>query len=379
MKKISITLILTVLALVLCCACFGAMAEEPVVPEPTPSPTPTLAPLETPAPDRLAGLQFLIEGPDERMPMTVTYADLTEGKLVLEGLATGTYTVTEISPEELLEDFTFVPEKSVTTLTFTVTAGENAVASLLNVYSTATPTVTPTLEPTPTPTPEPPEFVDVPVVKVWGDNNNADGNRPVSITVYLHANGTVIANAVLSEATGWEHTFTELPALDDAGAEIVYTISEQPVPMYETVINGYTITNNYVPETTQISVEKIWNDDNNKLGFRPKSLYMHLSNGMVIILNEGNGWKATVTDLPTILNGEPVVYTWIEQESLGYEMESCVVSGTTTTFTNKLRERSKDPGEKSPPKRGNPTIIIDEYGTPLGVNVTINHVGDCFE
>ena len=28
---------------------------------------------------------------------------------------------------------------------------------------------------------------------------------------------------------------------------------------------------------------------------------------------------------------------------------------------------------------GEPLIEIEDYGTPLGINVIINHVGDCFD
>ena len=28
---------------------------------------------------------------------------------------------------------------------------------------------------------------------------------------------------------------------------------------------------------------------------------------------------------------------------------------------------------------GNPFLIINDYGTPLGVELIINHVGDCFD
>ncbi len=379
MKRRNILSILTILALVLCCACFGAMAEE-AVPAATPSPTPTLEPLVTPGPERLAGLTFIIEGPDERMPMTVTYAELKDGKLQRDDLAVGTYTVTEVKPEELLEDYTFDAENSTTTTTFTVTAGENTTAQLKNVYETATPTVTPTPEPTPEPTPAPPETVSIPVNKIWVDNDNADGNRPAQVTVYLNANGTVVANAVLNAGNGWAHTFPDLSRTDADGNEIMYTVTEQSVPMYESSVSGYTVTNRYVPETTSVSVEKIWNDNNNEAGFRPTSIYARLSNGMVAVLNEGNGWKATISGLATILNGQPVTYTWTEQESIGYEQESMNISGTTTVFTNRLRKRPEpQEGEKSPPKRGDNYLLIDEYGTPLGVNVTINHVGDCFE
>ncbi len=374
MKRISIISILTILALVLCCACFGAAAEEAA-----PSPTPTLAPLETPGPDRLAGLQFVIEGPDERMPMTVSYGDFTDGKLKLEGLATGVYTVKEISPETLVTDYSFDAEKSVTTYTFIVTTGQETSAPLLNVYSTATPTATPTLTPTPAPTPEPPEFISIPVHKVWADNNNEDGNRPGSVTVYLNANGTPAASASLSADNGWSYTFTDLLRADIDGNEIEYTVSEQAVPMYRTSVNGYTITNTYERPTTSVSVRKVWDDNDNQAQIRPTSIHMRLSNGMVVVLSDANGWQAEVNDLPTIVNGESVQYSWTEQESLGYELVSETFDGTSTVFTNKLRERVTAQREDSPPQKGGNYLIIDEYSTPLGVAVTINHVGDCFE
>ena len=51
-----------------------------------------------------------------------------------------------------------------------------------------------------------------------------------------------------------------------------------------------------------------------------------------------------------------------------------------TVFTNKLWSRPDSPNEgKTPKLAGDSTIFIDEYETPLGVDVIINHVGDCFD
>ncbi len=372
MFKKSIFSILCVLALV-CCVWIGALAEEATE-------TPTLPPLETPAPEMLEGLTFIIDGPDERMPMKVTYKDLVDGKLTLKGLTPGTYTVTEEDPETLLEDYVFDAESSTTVITIEVTAGGSVTATLLNVYEKGTPTPEPTPEPTEEPTPEPEEKVSIPVKKIWVDNDNADGNRPKSITVFLKADDQPVDSAVLNEANGWAYTFEGLDKTDADGKEIVYTISEVEVPMYTSTIEGYVITNTYAPETTEISVRKVWNDDENKAGIRPPSIYCYLNNGMTVVLNAANNWSATVSNLPTMLNGQPVSYFWTEQEVLGYEQEGKDIEGTVTTFTNGLRERPEPPADKpTPPTRGTPTITIDEYGTPLGVEVNINHVGDCFE
>ena len=249
---------------------------------------------------------------------------------------------------------------------------------------TPTPEVTPTPTPevpeeTPTPTPEP-ETTDIPVIKTWVDNNNQDGNRPGMITVHLYADGAEAGSAVLTEASGWRYTFTGLPRTKD-GTAITYTVSEDPVEWYVSSVSGYTITNTYQPEVTSATVRKVWNDSNNALGWRPAAIHATLSNGMTVTLSDANGWTATINNLPTRRNGQPVTYTWHEQVVLGYVQTGYEVVGDTTTFTNSLYVRPEPPEDKKVPKkkRGEELFIIDDYDTPLGVEVIINHVGDCFD
>ena len=96
-------------------------------------------------------------------------------------------------------------------------------------------------------------LTEVPVTKVWDDFDNRDGNRPESITVRLYAGGEEIQQAQLSEGNGWAYTFTGLPKYKD-DKTIRYSISEDPVDMYVAQINGYTILNKYMPQTTVPSV-----------------------------------------------------------------------------------------------------------------------------
>ena len=79
------------------------------------------------------------------------------------------------------------------------------------------------------------------------------------------------------------------------------------------------------------------------------------------------------------VNGKPAVYTWSEQSVIGYEQVSVVTEGQTTTFTNALWKRPEHNGGKKPKTPGAPVEYIDEYDTPLGVEIMINHVGDCFD
>ena len=132
--------------------------------------------------------------------------------------------------------------------------------------------------------------------------------------------------------------------------------------------------------TTSLTVKKVWNDDNNKLGIRPASVAMTLNNGTVVVLKESNGWTATVTNLPTRVNGKPAVYYWTEQQVIGYVLESTVSEGNVAIFTNKPWERPETPpAGKKPKTTGDTWFVFEDYDTPLGVEVIINHVGDCFD
>ena len=107
---------------------------------------------------------------------------------------------------------------------------------------------------------------------------------------------------------------------------------------------------------------------------------MTLSNGQQAELNEANGWTATISGLPANSAGEPIVYTWTEQEVIGYRMESVATEGTATTFTNQVIIIPETPPQRRTPRRPTaPLEPFEEYDTPLGVDVMINHVGDCFD
>ena len=126
-----------------------------------------------------------------------------------------------------------------------------------------------------------------------------------------------------------------------------------------------------MPELISVSVKKVWDDNNDAYKMRPAVLRVTLSNGMSAVLTESNGWSATIDGLPKYKNGVLVNYTWSEQEVLGYTRSGYSVKDGVTTFTNSYRRRPRNPGE--------PPIIIEEYGTPLGIDIIINHVGDCFD
>jgi len=314
-------------------------------------------------------LKFEIIGPDESLPMTITYADFVAGKYDLSHLKPGTYAVVERDADTLIDYYTLQTD-STTGVTFKVVAGEKASADqLFNHYA---PALTP---------PPQEDLVDIPVQKVWDDSNNAFGNRPDSILVHLYQDGFEVASRELTAANNWAATFQGWPKYRIKDVEYVYSVNEDPVPNYLTSINGTTITNTFQGQTTSISVRKIWNDNGNAEGRRPASVTMTLHNGTGVVtrvrLSDANGWFATVTDLPTAVNGAPAVYYWTEQEVVGYR-SSMTTDGNTVIFTNAPFDRPPVP--YNPPRvPGRPVIVFEEYETPLGVAVEINHVGDCFD
>ena len=156
-------------------------------------------------------------------------------------------------------------------------------------------------------------------------------------------------------------------------------MTEDPVKWYVPEIKGFTITNRYQPETTSVKVRKEW-DDAGSDKLRPKSIKMTLSNGMSVVLSEKNGWAGMITGLPTYVNGEPAEYTWEEPEVLGYVQKSVEIKDGVTVFTNKPFTREGNPPKGKTPKLPiDPLEPLEDYDTPLGVDVMINHVGDCFD
>ena len=181
-----------------------------------------------------------------------------------------------------------------------------------------------------------PEETSATVKKVWSDSNNQDGKRPASITATL-SNGTSVT---LNEANGWTATVENLPVYAN-GTAIEYTWTESGVPEGYTLTGTSkdgvitTLTNSYTPETTQATIKKVWNDNDDQDGKRPENLTVTLSDGQSVTLNEQNGWQETITGLPKYANGVEIDYTWTEPEIDGYTLEGSVENGTLTTLTNK--------------------------------------------
>ena len=171
----------------------------------------------------------------------------------------------------------------------------------------------------------------------------------------LLANGKVVETVELKATirsffTGdWTATFKDLPKYEN-GKEIVYTVTENAVPGYETKIEGFTITNTHEPETTELNVQKFWKDENNKDKTRPESVKITLyangkSTGKTVTLNEKNQWFDSFENLPKFDNGKEIKYT-VKEASLAMYKASYSYNGTKAVVTNTLSE-SPNTGDTS--------------------------------
>ena len=172
----------------------------------------------------------------------------------------------------------------------------------------------------------------VTVEKVWKDSDNQDGKRPKFIDVTL-SNGKKVT---LNDANGWKATVDSLP-IYEKGKEIKYTWTEAKVDGYTStqVTNGQitTLTNVHTPETTEVTVKKVWSDADDQDAKRPDHIDVTLSNGQKVTLNDANQWTATISNLPKYAGGKEIAYTWTEAKVDGYTPTQ-VTNGQITTLTN---------------------------------------------
>ena len=177
------------------------------------------------------------------------------------------------------------------------------------------------------------------VNKIWVDGDDQDGIRPASLTVDLYGNDALVGSVTLSDDNDWSDAIAGL-FVYEAGQPIDYRWEEESANGYtltETRVKGTvtTLTNTHVPATVDLTVQKVWDDNNDQDRVRPRSLRVDLSNGRWVTLNNGNDWSGTITGLPKNAAGQEIVYTWTEAEVPGYEQTGCTVSGCTTVITNR--------------------------------------------
>ena len=252
--------------------------------------------------------------------------------------------------------FTFAPEDGITgevSFTYYVKTTINESQEISAVKSNVA-TVTLNIKPSPK--------TSISGEKTWDDADNQDGLRPQAITVRLF-NGTVkVASKRVTAVNGkWTYEFTNLPKYEtghenDENYLINYTIKEDAVESYETTINGFNIVNKHTPKLINISVKKIWNDDNNNDGKRPESITLRLFKGegtaktevttvtltSTAATTDSATWTYEFTDLPEKENGNKIIYTVTEDEVTDYTGEVTGNMETGFTITNTHTNVTRD-------------------------------------
>ena len=193
-----------------------------------------------------------------------------------------------------------------------------------------------------------PAKTEVPVKKVWKDENNQDGKRPTSVTVKLLADGQDTGKTLeLTEANGWAGSFKDLDA-DKGGTPIKYTVVEVTVAGYTSEVtgdaaSGFTITNSYTPETVDVKATKNWEDANNQDGKRPTKITINLlADGQKVDSKEVQAatdgtWTVEFTKLAKYKDGKEIKYTVTEDAVAEYESTI-----TDFTITNKYAPKAID-------------------------------------
>jgi hypothetical protein len=187
-------------------------------------------------------------------------------------------------------------------------------------------------------------LANVTVNKVWQDaagvfsTTNANEfakTAPVDVRLYYRLAETIPSQWISADVTrqltsenNWTGTFTNLPKQNSDGIAFEYTVREvkiggvdidenvfplsysSSVGVVNAMVNpagGITVTNT-LETRDNITINKIWDDNNNQDGRRPGSVTVYLIRDMdtpgeriistPVVLNQSNNWSATFENLP---------------------------------------------------------------------------------
>ena len=184
--------------------------------------------------------------------------------------------------------------------------------------------------------------VSVPVTKVWV------GPQASSAKVTLFADGVEKDSVTLNAANGWAHTFTNLDKYNN-GTEIVYTVTEEPIANYDSVVtgnaaNGFTVTNTNT-EKTAVDVTKTW------VGTPAASVTIKLfadgTEKETVTLTAADNWTHTFANLDKYAaDGHEIVYTVDETPVTNYTKAISGDAANGFTITNTITGKVNIPVTK---------------------------------
>ena len=185
------------------------------------------------------------------------------------------------------------------------------------------------------------EYVSININKEFVDKENIDKYRPTEILFGLYANensNAIITTTTLNEQNNWKGSFTGLDKYDlETKALINYDVREIEVdknytPTYDSERKGNNITFNftnilkYENVITSVTANKIWNDNEGKVGARTSvtfELYKDgEATGITQTASDSLKWKVTFQNLQKYHNdGTPIKYTVVEITKLEHYKE----------------------------------------------------------
>ena len=186
------------------------------------------------------------------------------------------------------------------------------------------------------------EKTTVKVTKAWV------GTPAASAKVTLFADGVEKDSVTLNAANGWAHTFTNLDKYNN-GTEIVYTVTEEPIANYDSVVTGdaatgFKVTNTNT-EKTSVDVTKTW------VGTPAASVTIKLfADGIekeTVTLTAADNWTHTFTNLDKYAaDGHEIVYTVDETPVTDYIKAISGDAANGFTITNTITGKVNIPVTK---------------------------------
>ena len=239
--------------------------------------------------------------------------------------------------------------------------------------------------------------VNVPVTKEWLDTEIQEARRPESVIIVLKANDEEIQKIELSgegqaDKDRWEYTFENLPKYDELNNIINYTVEEEEknegdLKFYSSTIAGTTIINTFTKPTDTISltVNKVWEDNEDRYGKRPESVKVNVNDNKGIvttgIIEEDKGWETTLTLAKYDENGQEIKYSVSEEEVTegGLFFYEGTASGVSKVSENSLVATITNKMVKTP---GQVTVRYIDKNTEEEISESIEKegvVGDTFD
>jgi hypothetical protein len=228
--------------------------------------------------------------------------------------------------------------------------------------------------------------IDILIKAIWNDKNNLFNCRPDKIQVNVLSNDIIYQLIELNESNNWQLNLS-VPDYDELTFEkINYSIELiSSVENYDSKINGLNIENTFIIPCIDYSINKIWDDENNKFNTRPKLIKVQLLKDGNIVQNENINlsddinWKYTWKNLPKYdeNDGHEIIYSIDEIDEIQNYIK--LINGNVITnkfvipkfnYTCKIIWKDKDNLFKHRPSQA--SIILMANGNTYGDIVIVS-------